>query len=353
MAVAAIKPNTTAHTASGNVHGSITPASSTKKASSSSSETQAAHVSSVTAVSAHGDTLHISEAARAAAASRASVGGTSLVQKVEQTIASWGKDALQFIQGAAERVAENESLGIVHETGNEPRTKAYEAGKALGDVVTSVSGAVQIFEGASMIVGGGVIAAAGTVATGGVAVEVAVPAGAAVASAGAAVAAHGAASAGKSVSNLYQDTVELFSSSNDDASARSVKGIVVHGVDTDLRTNEARGGHTLRDHVGKSEEEILAASAARGNKPYSSYLDESIAQQAVNENLHMNSDKVKDFMDNPKQMRETFVYDHGRVIGRGNEYASNVISDQTKSKVVVAKHNDGNGPFIITSYPIK
>ena len=136
-------------------------------------------------------------------------------------------------------------------------------------------------------------------------------------------------------------------------SGQAQKGEIISGVNSDLRASEVKNGHTLREHVGKTDQEILDRSASKGGKAVSSYPDEGTAQTAVNENMKANQEKISNFMNNPNQTREILEHDHGKVVGRGTDTGSTVVEDQIRSKVVIAKHGNGSGSFVLTSHPIK
>jgi len=116
--------------------------------------------------------------------------------------------------------------------------------------------------------------------------------------------------------------------------------------------HENLDGHTIRKHVGKSDQELLKRFETEPDLLGSStYTDIETAQKAVGDVLTSNRDEVQDWMSSSKSrlpLNKTLDYDVGRVIPQGSE----VSQSSNKAFVLLVKDPLApNGYRVHTSFP--
>ncbi|KXZ13432.1 T7SS effector LXG polymorphic toxin [Bacillus nakamurai] len=123
-----------------------------------------------------------------------------------------------------------------------------------------------------------------------------------------------------------------------------------------LAAHEAKGGHLIERHVGKTDDELfqrlIKDTKISGS---SSFKDRATAEKIASIVLSnpKNISKIKKWLSNPNS-RPTLPLRYkgdGEVLGRSVEQGSNVAEDVTNAKIVLKKSK--NGEFILTGYPIK
>lgn len=119
----------------------------------------------------------------------------------------------------------------------------------------------------------------------------------------------------------------------------------------DLSRDEAEGGHTLARHVGKTDADLAARLKAEPDiSAASTYTDRETAQRAVGSVLAAKAPDVAKWEQKTGSranlaLRSTLDSTVGRSLKRGAKSAVDV-----RSVVVVLKW-DGDGWFVLTSYP--
>ncbi|MGB7731427.1 MAG: RNase A-like domain-containing protein [Candidatus Acidiferrum sp.] len=120
----------------------------------------------------------------------------------------------------------------------------------------------------------------------------------------------------------------------------------------DLARDEERGGHTLKKHVGRTDEELRERLRRERNiSAASTWTDRETAEVTVAEALRANRDRIE------KSMRRGYPranlalhYNAGRVIGRslrrGEEQAVNCTS-----AVIVLRADGPDSFYVLTTYP--
>jgi hypothetical protein len=117
--------------------------------------------------------------------------------------------------------------------------------------------------------------------------------------------------------------------------------------------HENLDGHTIRRHVGKTEEQLLQRFETEPDILGSStYTDLEIAQRAIGDVLSRNSNSVQDWLINSPQPRlalnETLDYEVGQVIPQGDT----ISQASNKSFVLLVKDPLApNGYRVHTSFP--
>jgi hypothetical protein len=141
------------------------------------------------------------------------------------------------------------------------------------------------------------------------------------------------------------------------------KGLVVGTVSSkqesaqtkrhDLSADEARGGHTLKKHVGRSDDELRARLQRERNiTAASTYTDRKTAETAIATALENDADRVRSWSAR-RGNRPNLVLDFhgdtthpvGRTMHRGDS------TSQPCSNAVVVLRADGDSYYVLTSYP--
>ncbi|MFJ9206647.1 ribonuclease YeeF family protein [Bacillus velezensis] len=124
-----------------------------------------------------------------------------------------------------------------------------------------------------------------------------------------------------------------------------------------LAAHEAKGGHLIERHVGKTDQELLKRleKSKMSNKKISgssSFKDRATAEKVANITLSTNKDKIEKWLNNYEVKKPLVLsYKGSEVLGRGITKGSDEISDLTNAKIILKKNNDGS--FILTGYPTR
>lgn len=124
------------------------------------------------------------------------------------------------------------------------------------------------------------------------------------------------------------------------------------GPARDLSQDEAEGGHTLRKHVGRTDEELSQRLRHERNiAAASTWTDRATAEQCVGIAIAQNRDKISRWLDRPSRANLALDYDADpdHPIGR----TLNRDADRTtpcSHAVIVLKRTD-DSYFVLTSYP--
>ncbi|GMQ64322.1 RNase A-like domain-containing protein [Vallitalea maricola] len=117
---------------------------------------------------------------------------------------------------------------------------------------------------------------------------------------------------------------------------------------------ESAGGHTLKKHVSRTNQELIKRAIKENVEAATSFINKSTAIKAVQENLRKNADEIADWLSNSNKAKKTFEVIHNNPIGKGVlSDKKTVIYNLTKSKVVLVKDATQELGFrIITSFPV-
>jgi len=120
----------------------------------------------------------------------------------------------------------------------------------------------------------------------------------------------------------------------------------------DLSQDEAAGGHTLRKHVGRSDEELRERLRhERHIAAASTWTDRATAEQAVGMALARNDEKITKWLNRPGGHPNLVVdYDGDHPIGRTLPRGSDQ-SQPCDHAVIVLKWRDDGSYYVLTSYP--
>ncbi|ADM37260.1 conserved hypothetical protein [Bacillus spizizenii str. W23] len=124
-----------------------------------------------------------------------------------------------------------------------------------------------------------------------------------------------------------------------------------------LAAHEARGGHLLQKHVGKTDKELIERLRTDPNPHItasSTFKDRATAERIANSVLNdpKNIKKIENWIDDPKKPKLMLRYKgDGEIIGRSVSRNSELVENVTNAKIILKKDNNGN--FILTGYPTK
>jgi hypothetical protein len=138
-----------------------------------------------------------------------------------------------------------------------------------------------------------------------------------------------------------------------ESAAQHAAGPAAGGSAHDLSRDEAMGGHTLRKHVGRTDEQLRERlEHERGISAASTYTDRAAAEMAVGETLAQAHSRVEGWLNRPRGRAPNLVLDfHGaQPIGRTLHRGDAVSQPCSHAKVVLRM--SGHGEFyVLTSYP--
>ncbi len=120
----------------------------------------------------------------------------------------------------------------------------------------------------------------------------------------------------------------------------------------DLSIDEARGGHTLKRHVGRTDDELRERLSQEQNiSAASTYTDRATAERAVGEAIRDDKDKIERWMGRGAR-RPNLVLDYtdredalGRVMNR------RAMGSVPCDHAIIVLKADGSDYYVLTSYP--
>ena len=119
----------------------------------------------------------------------------------------------------------------------------------------------------------------------------------------------------------------------------------------DLERDEARGGHTLERHIGKSDAELRQRLDSESISTDSTYNDRATAEMAVSAAIREGSGRIGAWLRRPGG-HSNLVLDYdgdspvGRSMRRGDEQ-----SFPCSHAVVILKFVEPSDYYVLTSYP--
>jgi toxin YxiD len=124
------------------------------------------------------------------------------------------------------------------------------------------------------------------------------------------------------------------------------------GPARDLSQDEAAGGHILRKHVGRTDEQLLERlDHERNISGASTYTDRATAERVVGAAIARSQDRIQRWL-NRSGGHPNLVLDYdadqpiGRTINRGESE-----SRPCSHALVVLKYDPPSGYYVLTSYP--
>jgi hypothetical protein len=120
----------------------------------------------------------------------------------------------------------------------------------------------------------------------------------------------------------------------------------------DLERDEQRGGHTLKKHVGRTDEQLRERLAEEANiSAASTWTDREIAETTVAEALHREHGRIENWMRRGYPRANLALhYNAGGVIGRSLRRDDTQTAECT-SAVIVLRAGGPDSFFVLTTYP--
>jgi hypothetical protein len=120
----------------------------------------------------------------------------------------------------------------------------------------------------------------------------------------------------------------------------------------DLARDEARGGHTLEKHVGRSDQELRERlNRERNISAASTWTNRQVAEETVAQALRAERGKIARWEERGyRRPNLALHFDAGRVIGRSMKHGEESSSPATQA-VIVLKADGPNSFFVLTTYP--
>jgi hypothetical protein len=119
----------------------------------------------------------------------------------------------------------------------------------------------------------------------------------------------------------------------------------------DLERDEERGGHTLKRHVGRSDEQLRERLRREHISAASTWTDRAAAETTVAEALRAERRRVDSWMRRGYPRANLALhYDAGRTIGRSLRRGDDQTVDCT-SAVIVLRADDLDSFYVLTTYP--
>jgi len=120
----------------------------------------------------------------------------------------------------------------------------------------------------------------------------------------------------------------------------------------DLSQDESAGGHVLRKHVGRTDEELRDRLRRERNISGSStYTDRTTAERAIGDAIGQSQAKVQRWLDRPGGHANLVLdYDGGQPIGRTMNRGDSQ-SRPCSHAVIVLKYDPPANYHVLTSYP--
>jgi Bacterial CdiA-CT RNAse A domain len=119
----------------------------------------------------------------------------------------------------------------------------------------------------------------------------------------------------------------------------------------DLSRDEERGGHSLRKHVGRTDDELRERLAReRDISAASTWSDRAVAEETVAAALRAERGRIESWTRRGERRPNLALrFDAGRVIGRSVVRGS----DQSEpcTRVVIVLRADRDGFYVLTTYP--
>jgi len=119
----------------------------------------------------------------------------------------------------------------------------------------------------------------------------------------------------------------------------------------DLSRDEARGGHTLQRHMGKTDADLRERLHTEDVSAVSTYTDRAMAEMAVAAAIRENAEKINRWLRRPGGHSNLVLdYDSNSPIGRSMRRGE-TQSFPCSHAVAILKYAGANDYYVLTSYP--
>ena len=146
----------------------------------------------------------------------------------------------------------------------------------------------------------------------------------------------------------------LDSNSRPDAGSSTASERASHldfrGASHDLSTDERAGGHTLRKHVGRTDDDLRARLAREDISAASTYTDRVAAEFAVGKALLESQSRIESWMARAGHPNLVLDYRGNEPIGRTLHRGSSASQPCADAKIVL-RWLSSSEYYVLTSYP--
>jgi hypothetical protein len=120
----------------------------------------------------------------------------------------------------------------------------------------------------------------------------------------------------------------------------------------DLARDEERGGHTLKKHIGQSDEQLLERLLQEGEiSAASTWTDRETAEATVADAVRAERGRIENWMRRGYPRANLALhYDAGRMIGRSLRRGESQTVECSRA-VIVLRADGLDGYYVLTSYP--
>ncbi len=118
-----------------------------------------------------------------------------------------------------------------------------------------------------------------------------------------------------------------------------------------LERDERLGGHTLRRHVGRTDEQLRERLAQEPNiSAASTFTDRSAAEKTVSKAIEQNRRRIDQWLDAGSHPNLAIQFHAGEVIGRSLR-RSGTASEPCDEAAIVLRWDGGRDYHVLTAYP--
>jgi len=137
-----------------------------------------------------------------------------------------------------------------------------------------------------------------------------------------------------------------------DAKPTTAVNARVAGARHDLDRDEEQGGHTLKRHVGRSDQQLRERLEHEGNiSAASTWTDRASAETVVAEALTVEKGRIENWMRRGYPRANLALrYDAGRMIGRSLRRGDSAPAGCTQA-VIVLRADGPDSFYVLTTYP--
>ncbi len=135
-----------------------------------------------------------------------------------------------------------------------------------------------------------------------------------------------------------------------DPGVDSVAHPAFRGTSHDLSTDERAGGHTLREHVGRTNEQLRARLAHESISAASTFTDRTFAEFAVGNALQQEQPRIEQWMARSNHPNLVLDYHGDQPIGRTLRRGDSSARPCSDAKVVL-RWLSSSEYYVLTSYP--
>jgi hypothetical protein len=125
----------------------------------------------------------------------------------------------------------------------------------------------------------------------------------------------------------------------------------VDNASHDLSADESRGGHTLKRHVARTDDDLEERLRQEpGISAASTYTDRATAEAVIAEAVNQNREKIERWLERDKHPNLVLDYYGERPVGRSLNRGERE-SEPCSQAVVVLRWDGPNEYHVLTSYP--